>query len=225
MIRGDSNTPDPPITGVPMELRDSTALPSRRGAASDRVVRAAIKLFSESGFLATSTRDITRECGLTAASFYNHFESKWALLDEIIREENSRLESEFEKLQLEQLTPSSALEALVRTLVTSSITRPREARIANREYGFLQSPFREEVINHRRHVRALFEHAIASPGPVHGLLDGNAQQDQQTEIRLLAISIINLSIASSDWYNPGGPLSVTDVADTYCRLALRMVAA
>ena len=26
----------------------------------------------------------------------------------------------------------------------------------------------------------------------------------------------------ADWYHPDGPLSISDVADTYCRLALRM---
>jgi AcrR family transcriptional regulator len=193
-----------------------------RTAASDRVVQAGIKLFSESGFLATTIRDITRECGLAAvASFYNHFESKWALLNEIIREANEHLEGELEQLSLDALTPSEALQALVRTLVTFNLTRPREARIANREYGFLQSPDREDVIDHRRRVRALFESAVASAGPAQGLLVSRSGAEQM-ETRLLAISIINLSIASSEWYHPDGLLSVSDVADTYCRLALRM---
>lgn len=194
-----------------------------RTPASDRIVQAGIKLFSESGFLATTIRDITRECGLTAvASFYNHFESKWALLNEIIREANQHLEGELEQLRLDALTPAEALQALVRTLVTFNLTWPREARIANREYGFLQSPDREDVIGHRRRVRALFENAIASAGPAQGLLVSRSGAEQM-ETRLLAISIINLSIASYEWYHPDGLLSVSDVADTYCRLALRMV--
>lgn len=193
-----------------------------RSPASDRVVQAGVKLFSQSGFLATSIRDITRECGLTAvASFYNHFESKWALLNEIIRGANQYLEGELEQLSLDTLTPLEALQALVRTLVTFNLTWPREAHIANREYGFLQSPDREDVIAHRRRVRALFENAIAAAGPVQGLLVSRSGAEPM-ETRLLAISIINLSIASSEWYHPDGPLSISDVADTYCRLALRM---
>lgn len=36
------------------------------------------------------------------------------------------------------------------------------------------------------------------------------------------MSILNLGIASSEWYRPDGPLAVTEVVDAYCRLAFRM---
>jgi AcrR family transcriptional regulator len=49
----------------------------------EKLFETALKLFSEKGFEATSIRVITRETGLTVASFYNHFKSKDELLQAI----------------------------------------------------------------------------------------------------------------------------------------------
>jgi AcrR family transcriptional regulator len=191
--------------------------------ALERVMAAGIDLFYESGFLATTIRAITGACGLTAPAYYNHFESKEALLYTIISDANSVLEAQLEKLDLQNVEPAEALQMLVKVLVEFNLTWPKDARIANREYGFLQTSPREEVIEHRRRVRSLFEAVLASPGIPRGLLPANTSRETQAmEVRLLAISIINLCIASSDWFRSEGPLSVEAVCDTYCRLALRM---
>ena len=55
-----------------------------RTPAAERVLLAGIDLFFESGFLATTIRDVTSRCGLTPAAFYNHFESKESLLATIV---------------------------------------------------------------------------------------------------------------------------------------------
>ena len=45
----------------------------------DQIFAAALKLFSEKGFNASSVQDITVAAGVPKGSFYNHFESKEAL--------------------------------------------------------------------------------------------------------------------------------------------------
>jgi AcrR family transcriptional regulator len=196
---------------------------SRRTPAAQRVTDAGIDLFARVGFLATTIRDLTRSCGITAPSFYNHFDSKEALLFEIVRDANSELDRLFNASPIDELSPADGLAALVRTLVTFNLVHPREARIANREWVFLQPPAREEVTNHRRRVRALFERALSGPDVARGLVSGvKGPQADALEERLLAISIVNMSIASSEWYHPDGALSVTGVAECYANLALRM---
>jgi AcrR family transcriptional regulator len=191
--------------------------------ALERVLAAGTNLFYESGFLATTIRAITGACGLTAPAYYNHFDSKEALLYTIISDANSALEAQLDSLQLNNAEPAEALRRLVKTLVEFNLARPKDARIANREYGFLQPPFRDEVIEHRRHVRSLFESVLASPVLPRGLLHvPRSKETDAMEIRLLAIAIINLCIASSDWFRSEGPLSVEAVSETCCRLALRM---
>ena len=50
----------------------------------DRIIEAAIDLFSERGFNDVSVREITRAVGIKESSLYNHFASKQEILDEII---------------------------------------------------------------------------------------------------------------------------------------------
>jgi AcrR family transcriptional regulator len=198
---------------------------ARRTAATQRVVDAAILLFARAGFLATSIRDLTSSCGLTPASFYSHFGSKEQLLYDIVTEANAELECNLDKLDLGQGSPVANLFGLVRALVTFNLTNPRQARIANREYVFLSPPMLDEVVDHRRRVRTMFETVLTAMPIERGLVSRSAALEPEqgdTETRLLAISIINLSIASSEWYRPDGPLTADEVADTYCRLALRM---
>lgn len=209
--------PDDPSTLVIARAR------SKYTPAARKVVDAGVELFAQVGFLATTIRDLTRSCGLTAPSFYNHFESKEALLYDIVSTANSALEEVLDTLPLDTLAPPDALTRLVHVLVTFNLTHPKEARIANREWGFLQPAMRDEVSTHRRRVRSLFEQVLAASPDQQGLL-AVAHDDvpDHLEIRLLAMSILNLSIASSEWYRSDGPLTVPEVADAYCRLALRM---
>jgi AcrR family transcriptional regulator len=51
----------------------------------DRLFGIALDLFAEKGFDATSIRDIVGKAGVSTAAFYNHFESKDALLEAVYR--------------------------------------------------------------------------------------------------------------------------------------------
>lgn len=51
-----------------------------KAAVRDRLIRAAITLLESQGYHATSTRDIMREAGTSAGTFYHYFESKDALI-------------------------------------------------------------------------------------------------------------------------------------------------
>ncbi|HOX11889.1 MAG TPA: TetR/AcrR family transcriptional regulator [Spirochaetia bacterium] len=50
----------------------------------DRILGAAIRLFSENGYEGTSIKEITRAVNLTESAFYRHFKGKDELLAEII---------------------------------------------------------------------------------------------------------------------------------------------
>jgi AcrR family transcriptional regulator len=185
---------------------------------------AGIALFSDAGYLATTIRDLTGACGLTPPAFYNHFESKEALLYEIVNSANSELDRRLDVLPVTS-TPAETLTELVRSLVTFNLTHPKETRISNHEWVFLSEDLRHKVSTHRRRVRSMFEQTLASPEAGRGLLDGSSKPlTAELEPRLLAMSIVNLSITASEWYHPDGPLNIDEVAEAYCRLAVRMAA-
>lgn len=52
----------------------------------NRIIDAAIDLFSENGYAETSVRDIGKKTGIRSSSIYYHFESKEAILNHILDE-------------------------------------------------------------------------------------------------------------------------------------------
>lgn len=57
-----------------------------RGNTKQEILEAALTLFSEQGFEATSISQIADAVGIRKASVYSHFENKQAMLDELVQE-------------------------------------------------------------------------------------------------------------------------------------------
>ena len=57
-----------------------------RGNTKKEILEAALELFSIQGFEATSISQIASAVGIRKASLYSHFESKQAILDELVKE-------------------------------------------------------------------------------------------------------------------------------------------
>ncbi len=66
----------------------------------DRILREALRLFSEKGFDAVSVRNIAAAVGIKESSLYNHFTGKQDIFDSIISEYNARGEAFFSKMDL-----------------------------------------------------------------------------------------------------------------------------
>ena len=66
----------------------------------DRILREALRLFSEKGFEAVSVRNIAGAVGIKESSLYNHFTGKQDIFDNIISEYNARGEAFFSKMDL-----------------------------------------------------------------------------------------------------------------------------
>lgn len=81
---------DPPAA----QADQSGERPSLRNREVDlrgRILEAATRLFAQSGFAATSMRDIAEAVACTKPALYYHFGSKGALFEEIVQTENERI--------------------------------------------------------------------------------------------------------------------------------------
>ena len=85
-----------------------------------RILEASLDMFSQQGFEATSLSQIASAVGIRKASLYSHFESKQAILDELVKEvlEQYVLHSIFSVTDWEKddkslpLTPEDAVEMI-----------------------------------------------------------------------------------------------------------------
>ncbi|MDJ0786411.1 MAG: helix-turn-helix domain-containing protein [Myxococcota bacterium] len=99
----------PPSTQAPRRGR-----PSRRA----EIFSAALRLFRERGFHATSINDIGAEAGVAGTAIYSHFRTKQQVLEEAIREGAGRIRSGMTAaLSDKERSAEAALEDLVRAYV------------------------------------------------------------------------------------------------------------
>ena len=50
----------------------------------ERILRTALELFAQNGYLGTSMNDIAGQLGFTKAALYKHYASKKEILDKIV---------------------------------------------------------------------------------------------------------------------------------------------
>jgi len=93
-------------------------------ATRQRILDAAERLFAEHGLAGTAVRDIARECGLTAASLYNHFDGKRALYEAVLERGVRPLQ-----VLLEQLTAGEVAQGADDTIAAIMAHLARHPRL------------------------------------------------------------------------------------------------
>jgi AcrR family transcriptional regulator len=184
-------------------------------ARSEEIRQAALRLFAQRGYIATTMEDIGRAAGIRGPSIYRHYESKQQLLYEIMSETMATLIAE------QQLAVSSTTNLVVRLrrMVEAHAryhARHRlEAFVGNRELSNLDDEKRAEVLAQRRRyetgLRAVIDNGVA---------DGSFSVGSA---RLASYAILDMGIGISTWYSPQGELAESHVVYEYGEFALSLV--
>ena len=174
--------------------------------------RTAAQLFRDRGFDATSVSDVARALGLTKAGLYHHFESKEALLFEI-------LTFGLDRVRDEVLVPVRAIrdpEERLRQLIA------RHARIATRGQGAvaylgdevraLPPSARREIERRQRVYLDLLQRTLAELKKQRKL--------HHVDPTVAAFGIIGMILWLPRWFRQGGRLTPEQVADAMAAIAL-----
>jgi TetR/AcrR family transcriptional regulator, cholesterol catabolism regulator len=211
---GPANAPDAapippgkPRTGKP----DSDARADGTGRRAE-MCRAAAQLFRDRGFDATSVSDIARTLGLTKAGLYHHFESKEALLFEIMT-------FGLERVRDEVVVPVRAIrdpEERLRQLIV------RHARIATRGHGAvahlgdeiraLPPASRKQIEQKMRLYFDLVRNTLVelrTAGRLHPV-----------DVTVAAFSVLGMILWLPRWFRQDGRLTQEEVAGEIANLAL-----
>ena len=190
-------------------------------ATSERIHDAGLTLFCDRGYTGTTVREIADACGLTPGAIYNHYASKEALLFAIV----DRVHDEADAVLAATLRggardPAAQLEALAAAFTAFHIARPRETRVANRDYIYLPDAARDSIVRRRRRVRALFADVLRDGERAGAFsLAGLGSEDA---VRAASMAILNMVVLVAEWFDPAGPRSAADTAALHGRLALRI---
>lgn len=189
---------------------------TRRGDQTAEAIRnAAIRLFYEHGYEATTLRQIASEVGITVGSVYNHIDSKEELLYSIMSGIMRDLLSEMEGVVARYPEPLERLQATMEFHLVFHAERAQEVFIGNFQLRGLSPARRAAVIESRSAYEAMF---------VRTLEEGmQTKVFHVTDARLVAYGIIAMGSHVADWYRPGGRLGLGEIATIYADFILRAV--
>jgi TetR/AcrR family transcriptional regulator, cholesterol catabolism regulator len=191
-------------------------------ATAQRIMTAAVDQFHERGFKGTSVRDITSACGLTPGSLYIYFDSKDALLRDVVRYADHFLEERTQQslADLGDEDPIKVFVKLVEAYAWYLMEHQKIANVGAKYWQDLAAPEREVTQAVRRRVTSRFADAIERARRA-GVIDAVPAD----EVRITAVALLGMLNGMLTWYAPDGRLSKAELADRMTELARRLIGA
>ena len=189
----------------------STSGPTTR---REELLAIAASLFAERGFKNTTVRDIADAAGILSGSLYHHFDSKEAMVDELLDSFQTALWEQYDAIESSDRTPKQKLEAVVRVSFDAIDQHHSEVAIFQTDAAFLAT-FDRFAYLHERNVR--FRDlwiGLLRDGVAAGEL--RADLDVELVFRFLRDTVW----VAVRWYRPGGDLTPGQVADQYLHILL-----
>ena len=190
-----------------------------RGRGGRESVRSAsVQNFYHLGFHGTSMRQIAQDSNMTVASIYHHYESKQAILQDIMSGVLSDLMSQTRTALLgADATARHQLTAIVNAWILFHATRQAEAFVGSTELRSLDSAGRRLVVALRDEQEHMFRDVV-----VGGVDAGEFATAYPLEATR---AIINMGSSVASWFDTRGSLTPQQLADRYVSLALGTVRA
>lgn len=98
--------------------------------AREKIIEAALDLFSEKGFHATTTRKIAQKADVNEVTLFRHFKNKAALFREVLKE-ITNVGFDADRVKGLDMDPEDAIRFIVITALEVIETHPREMRLLN----------------------------------------------------------------------------------------------
>lgn len=189
------------------------AAPRRTDIRGD-LVAAAVKLFSERGYHATSVNELVELADCTKGAFYHYFKSKEALLFELHDQFISYGLSKGQEIVALDVPPDEALTLLIRELLRQvELYRP-QMMIAFAEIRHIDYEKSPEA----RRKRDAYERIVVTILE-RGIETGVFKKDLAST-RILAFGIMGMCVWALQWFKPGGQMSAEEVGDLYATAIL-----
>ena len=98
--------------------------------ARKKIIEAALDLFSQKGFYATTTRKIAQQADVSEVTLFRHFKSKTALFQEVLKEIKN-LGFDADTVEGVDLSPEDAIRFSVQAALETIEAHPTELRLLN----------------------------------------------------------------------------------------------
>ncbi|HWE89371.1 MAG TPA: TetR/AcrR family transcriptional regulator [Pseudonocardiaceae bacterium] len=169
-----------------------------RQPTADRIVRAAVELFAERGFDATSVQQIVERAAVTKGALYHYFTSKDDLLFAIYQSLIGVQNADLEDIVARGMAPAETVRAILVGVIVSTAERGAEAAVFFRESPKLDAQHMAAFRADRRRYHENFRQVVEK-AQTDGVFSARVPADVVVQI---AMGVVNqLPI----WFRPDGP--------------------
>jgi AcrR family transcriptional regulator len=174
----------------------------------DEILDVAAQCFAEKSYHAASMNDIAAACGTSKARLYHYYESKEAILFDLLDRYTQRLLAVIGQVeataQRRNLDDRSALHELVRSFLEEyEHSATRHAALLH-DTKFLGEVQREIIFNRQRDVVSAATRFLRRAYPQR------VTAANQTPVAMMLFGMINWTFT---WLRPGGPMSYSQFAE------------
>lgn len=174
------------------------------------ILQAAIALFQEKGYHATSMQDLADAVGLQKGSLYHYIRSKEELLLKIMNQAFEALSSRLTEIAAQPLPARERLELAIRNHIEVVGAQLGAATVFVREVHALSPDQRAVFRRNRKEYTDMFDRIIAE-----GVAAG---EFRPVDIRLTSLAILGMCNSMYEWYRPDGRLSAEEIGREFARL-------
>jgi AcrR family transcriptional regulator len=187
-----------------------------RSQTAQRLLQSGLELFSDQGFHAATTREISINAGLSAAALYVHFESKERLLYELSKIAHAD-SLEAIRITSDERSSNERLGQIAYQFTYWHASHVTLARVAQNELSSLSVDHFSVISNIRRRTERIFRREIER-GRDRG-------QMSVPDVKYATVATMALSIDVARWFRQGSGQGADQLARHYSELVLRMVRA
>ena len=186
---------------------------SLNGERAEEVYTAALRLFREKGYHATSMQDIAEAVGLYKGSLYHYISGKEDLLVLVFQRAMGGLLDQVERIALNaSLSPSEQLRQVIALHVGAVAENLDALTVYLHEYRALTGPAFDRVAEQRERYATLVSDVVARG--VH------AGEFRAPDVGIATLGLIGMCNWVCQWYRPDGRLAPPQIAARFADLVL-----
>ena len=180
---------------------------------AEEVYAAALRLFREKGYHATSMQDIGAAVGLYKGSLYHYIGSKEELLVRAFERAMAALLEDTERIAADTaLPPSAQLRQIIAAHVEAVANNLDALTVYLHEWRALAGESLASVRQQRERYTALVAEIVG-----RGVRRG---EFQSTDVSIATLGVLGMCNWLCQWYRPDGRLSAAEVAGHFADLVL-----
>lgn len=181
----------------------------------DPILQAALNVFVATGYHSATVRDVARECGMSVAGIYHHYQNKHQLLSRILDLGVSELLHRAELARAEGTSAVERFSLLVESLVLFHTHRREIAFVGASEMRSLTPEVHGDVAMRRMEQQRMIDHEVLA-----AVAEGRFHASPPLEA---SRAVVTMCTSVAQWFKRDGPQTPGDLAANYVRFGLDLM--